>query len=399
MKLYRTILLGILILLPLQQGVLGAPVASSAQRIVETRGIWLRPPSNPDDIPAILDTITTAGFNAVFVETFYHGFTIFPSKYVPIRPEYKDVDLLKIFVEEGRERGLEIHCWIEVFYWMVDTEDYPQFPRTPLFDGHEDWLLRLRDGSTTEKAETAHIFANPAHPRVRALLIDFFKEIVTRYDVAGLNLDYIRYPAGGKGKDAGYDDFTRNLFMEQMWGVDPADIAQNEESALWEKWVNWRENMVTTFLYQTRTALNRHAPGIIVSADIFPGYYESRYSHTTYQDWKTWIDLGLIDFIIPMAYAGSLEGVRKEIQHVTSHATGKEVSVIPGIAVAKRTADAFGGPGHPPLAQQVTMIREIGLKGHVVFCYSWLMDSDENLATLRNTIYEPLPEPFHPISE
>ncbi len=94
---------------------------------------WLRPVANLTSATLQLDNIQKAGFDAIYLETFYHGFTIYPSRLVPIRPEMKGTDYLKFYIDEGRKRGIAIHPWIEVFYWEVDTTKYPQYPRTPLF--------------------------------------------------------------------------------------------------------------------------------------------------------------------------------------------------------------------------------------------------------------------------
>lgn len=386
-KILWGIVISVLLILGLGSLGTGADVAQESP-VVETRGLWLRPPSDLDTIPAMLDEIRDAGFNAIFVETFYHGFTLYPSKYVPQRPEFKGTDVLKIFVEEAHKRGLQVHCWIETFYWAVDTQQYPQFPKTPLFDGHPDWLLKLRDGSTTEKAESAHIFANPAHPGVRKLLINFICELVSQYEIDGINMDYIRYPSGKEGMDAGYDEYSRSRFKEN-WGIDPlTKIDPAKHQALWEKWVAWRENQVTFFLKELREALKKQKRKVLLSADIFPGYYKDRYHNTKYQDWRSWIDLRLIDVIIPMAYAMSIDGIKEEIEQVTHYAKDKGVMVFPGLAVSKSKADAYGGPGHPPLSSQLPLVRQMKLKGHVVFCYSWLKSGVEKISDLRKDVYQ-----------
>ena len=90
--------------------------SASGQTVVEARGLWLRPPKDISAIPEMLDQIQRAGFNLVFVETFYHGFTLYPNAIVPPRPEYGKTDVLQIFLTEGHKRNLQIHAWVEVFY-------------------------------------------------------------------------------------------------------------------------------------------------------------------------------------------------------------------------------------------------------------------------------------------
>ncbi|MCX7765259.1 MAG: family 10 glycosylhydrolase [Candidatus Sumerlaeia bacterium] len=357
---------------------------ANADTITELRGIWLRPPSDISLIPQALDEISTAGFNAIFVETFYHGHTIFPSEYVPQRPEFKGTDVLAIYIEEAKKRGLQVHSWIETFYWEVDTTKYPQFPRTRLFEGREDWKARLRDGSTTDKAEFAHIFANPAHPEVQQLLINFITEIVNKYEVAGINMDYIRYSSGEQ--DAGYDEYSRARFKE-VWGIDPKEIDKDKHPALWHKWVQWRENQVTHFLQKLRTSLNKTQRKVLLTADVFPDYYSGNEA-TIFQDWRTWIDLKLIDAIIPMAYSMSLESIQHQLERVKTYIKDKDVLLFAGLAASKKTADRYGGPGRQPLSEQIKLTRQLGLRGHIVFCYDWMKENEIELKSMPQTVYQ-----------
>lgn len=356
----------------------------NADTVTELRGIWLRPPSDVSLIPQALDEISTAGFNAIFVETFYHGHAIFPSEYVPQRPEFKGTDVLALYIKEAKRRGLQVHSWIETFYWEVDTAKYPQFPRTSLFVGREDWKARLRDSSTTEVSEYAHIFANPAHPEVQQLLINFITEIVNKYEVAGINMDYIRYSSGLH--DAGYDEYSRAKFKE-AWGIDPKEIDKDNYPALWQKWVQWRENQVTHFLQKLRSALNKTQRRVLLTADVFPDYYTGGES-TIFQDWRTWIDLKLIDAIIPMAYSLSLEDIQKQLEKIKTFIGNKDVLLFAGLAASKKTADRYGGPGRQPLSEQIKLARQLGLRGHVIFCYDWMKENEIELKTMPQTVYQ-----------
>jgi uncharacterized lipoprotein YddW (UPF0748 family) len=85
----------------------------------------------------MLDGLAANGFNAVFFETFLRGYSIAPSiqqgKVTPELPVYphlrwnfrsdgfKVYDTLQIFVDEARERGIEVHAWCHMFYWKMDN--------------------------------------------------------------------------------------------------------------------------------------------------------------------------------------------------------------------------------------------------------------------------------------
>jgi uncharacterized lipoprotein YddW (UPF0748 family) len=353
----------------------GAEATQPATR--ELRGIWLRPVASLTSATLQLDNIQKAGFNAIYVETFYHGFTIYPSKYVPIRPEMKGKDFLKFYVEEGHKRGLEVHAWTEVYYWEVDTTLHPQFPKTPLFEQHPDWLLRLRNGKTTEVQETAHIFANPAHPEVRRFLVDFFEEMLIHYPLDGLNLDYIRYPHGFE--DAGYDDYTRKAYKE-LTGKDPMDIQKNPADPEWKKWVEYREDQVIRLVEETMAMKEQTRKSAVLSAAIFAGYPAARYTDTRFQNWPKMLENGCLDAIIPMVYDGNLKGIEISIRAIYDF-TKKHpaVQLLPVLAIQRKNIDEYSGSTHPPMAQQAEIIKRFNLPGFSVFCYDWMMDSVEGL--------------------
>jgi len=346
----------------------------------ELRGVWLRPPKNPAEIPHILNRIKKAGFNAVFLETFYHGFTIFPNSNVPLRPEYKGYDILQRFIREGHKRGLAIHCWTETFYWQVDTTKYPQFPRTPLFDTHPQWRLLTKGGKTTEVAEPAHIFADPANPDVRNFLIEYYRDLLKRYDIDGLNLDYIRYPSGVV--DSGYTLYARSAF-KQFSGIDPLNINRKREPKLWVKWVKWREAQITEFVGKVSELVQREKPKVMLSAAISPIYYRNRGKIFTFQDWATWLERNYLDAIIPMAYGSTLDSIRKAVVEVAVKNRGRAL-LVPALAVPIKKSGAYGSTHHPPIDEQVRALRSMGLKGHTVFCYSWILKSEKGLGAFKN---------------
>jgi uncharacterized lipoprotein YddW (UPF0748 family) len=359
-------------------------VFSAGQRKAEQSrfiGVWLRPEASLTSVTAQLDDIQKAGFTDVYLETFYHGFVIYPSQYIPQRPEMKGKDYLDLYIREARKRGLKLHAWLEVFYWEVDTKKYPQFPRTPLLDEHPEWRLLLRDGSPTSKAEDAHNFANPAHPEVRRLLANMIGEIVGRYDVAGINLDYIRYPAGKP--DAGYDDYTRKLY-KKLSGIDPLTIEESTTNPEWRRWVWFKESQVLEMVRLAKERIDRVKPQVVLSAAIFPGPENERYQSSKCQNWREMLRRGYLDAIVPMAYSSSVEGVQKEIQTVLDAMPPfAETHVLPALAVQKRTADAYGGPAHPPIAKQARLVEDLGLPGFSVFCYAWILDSNEGFSLLQ----------------
>jgi uncharacterized lipoprotein YddW (UPF0748 family) len=349
----------------------------------ELRGVWLRPPQNFREIPSILDKIKNAGFNAVFLETLYHGFVICPGSNFLNRPEYGGHDVLQEFIKEAHARGMTVHCWTEVFYLQVDIKKYPKLPRSVIFDEHPDWKLLTKNGEASDVSEDAHIFGDPANPALQSFLLEFYRDLIQRYNVDGINIDYIRYPAGKY--DTGYTEFARKAFKNET-GVDPLMFDSNSNPEMWMRWVRWRENRVTDFVARLSDLIKHNKPQIVLSAAIFPGYYIERGQHFTYQDWATWLEGNYVDAIIPMAYAPSLEGVRGEINSVIAKNKGKAF-VLPVLAVPLTKKDNYGGSNHPPIQEQISMVRSMKLPGHTIFCYDWILQSANGFDAFKEVYF------------
>ena len=89
----------------------------------ELKGVWVRPTeTTKEQIVATLDKLKDNGFNSVFLETYYHGKTIFPSKTMnkygfTVQNElFEGIDPLKLWVDEAHKRGIKVHTWFQSFY-------------------------------------------------------------------------------------------------------------------------------------------------------------------------------------------------------------------------------------------------------------------------------------------
>ena len=103
------------------------------------------------------DQLAAAGFNALFLETFYTGYTIYPSAIAPQRGEFVGWDPLQVWAEEAAARGIELHLWVHLFHLGRITVDM-----------HPDWANLQRDGSIGAALEPGLYYGDPGHPEVRS---------------------------------------------------------------------------------------------------------------------------------------------------------------------------------------------------------------------------------------
>lgn len=296
------------------------PVAASP---IQARGVWHRPnvtgvETDLEGICSVLDTLKKTGINLVFLETFYHGMTVYRSSLIPYYTGFEEFDYspypdyLSAFVAEAGKRGIEVHAWVEDFYVGV-KENY--------FTQHlPQWLMLTKDGANRQSEGQeygGYLFLDPANPEVRQYLIRFYDELLTKFpQIAGLNLDYIRYPVSSHSDDTGFTDAAMAGFAAE-YGIDFPENATREEkaklvSAQYGNWVTYRANQVTTFVGQVYEMVKTEHAGVLLSTAVFPEQGKSFGDKK--QDFNTWLARGYLDIITPMAYYDdipSLEGALK----------------------------------------------------------------------------------------
>lgn len=279
--------------------------------LIQARGVWHRPnvtgaETDLDGICSVLDTFKKAGINLVFLETFYHGMTVYRSSLITYYTGFDAFDYapypdyLSAFVAEAEKRGIEVHAWVEDFYIGVNENYFTRFL--------PQWLMLTRDGQIrhSEGAEYGgYLFLDPANPEVRQYLTRFYDELLTRFpQIAGLNLDYIRYPLSSQSDDTGYTEVAMNGFAQQVGMTFPENATREEKVDMvaqrYDEWVNYRADQVTTFVGEVYEMVKSDHAGVLLSTAVFPEQGKSFGDKK--QDFTTWLARGYLDIITPMAY-------------------------------------------------------------------------------------------------
>lgn len=284
----------------------------STSRVVEGRGIWYNPTeTTQSQVAATMDKIEAAGLNMVFLQTVYWGYAIYPDSPTYRQfPQLDGFDLLKAFIDEGHKRGIEVHAWVHVMR-ATTVPNVDEGSMGYILDAHPNWVMKDRQGkAATSWDETSGYYYNPAHPEVRAFLRDTYTDLVKRYDIDGLQLDYIRFPMEGTASDPyerghSYDDYTIGAVKREL-GFSPLDITPDDTDK-WAKWTEWRQRQVSEVVDMLVGEVKKVKPNVIISADVVPEESGKEYK---LQDWRNWVEKGLIELIAPMTYSLDTEYVR-----------------------------------------------------------------------------------------
>ncbi|MDR1518414.1 MAG: family 10 glycosylhydrolase, partial [Dysgonamonadaceae bacterium] len=262
----------------------------------EVRAVWLTTnygldwPHNRTDIVAqkrelisILDDLKKYHFNTVFFQTRARGEVFYRSKVEPMSSVIAGggddaFDPLAFAVEECHKRGMECHAWLVTY---------------PL--GKNSFVKSLGANSVTKKNPSiakqfkGEWFLDPGNPNTDTYLLSMVKEIVSNYDVDGIQFDYVRYP-DNKGSFPDADSYR--LYGRGRKSLD-----------------DWRRDNITRFVTSAYDWVKSVKPWVQVSSSPLGRYREidgrgkgwTAYE-TVYQDAGRWLQMGKHDALYPMMY-------------------------------------------------------------------------------------------------
>lgn len=249
----------------------------------------------PDDIATIMANCAAAGCNTVFWQVRGDGTAMYPSRLEPwgraFGFEDPGFDPLALAVQEAHRHGLRIEAWVNVMPgWQGRT---PPPHGGQLYHTHPDWFLHDAAGRPQPLGDF-YVILNPCLPEVRRHIVAVFDDLVSRYDLDGVHLDYVRYAWEGlAGARQAYprDAGTLALYRRET-GRHPDD-----DAAAWD---HWRANQLTRLVDDIGRVVRRRRPGISVTASV---WRDPRIGYRDYlQNSVAWLRAGLVDVLVPMVY-------------------------------------------------------------------------------------------------
>ncbi|MEH1944811.1 MAG: family 10 glycosylhydrolase [Nostoc sp.] len=367
----------------------------------EIRAVWLDRGTivragSKAGLAQIFDRLAQTGINTVFFETVNAGYTIYPSQVAKEQnPLIRGWDPLAEAVKLAHERDMELHAWVWTFAAGNQRHNQilnvnPNYPG-PVLAAHPDWANYDNLGNMIPVGQTKPFF-DPANPKVRQYLLKLYDEIVTRYNVDGLQLDYIRYPFQdpSAGRTYGYGKAARAQF-QQLTGVDPINISPSQPE-LWQKWTTFRTAQVDSFVAQVSQQLRQKRPNLILSVAVFP-LPELERIQKIQQNWEIWARRGDVDLIVPMTYALDTSRFQRLAQPwIASKQLGATL-LVPGIRLLSLpTIGAF---------DQLQLVRDLPVSGYALFAAENFNNELQKLfistqGRVQSTKSEPIPhrQPF-----
>lgn len=355
----------------------------------ELKGVWIRPTERtPEAIISTIEKIKASGIDNVFLETYFHGQTIFPSQtmenyqFMAQNEKFLGFDPLRVWIEEAHKRNMKVHIWFETFY--VGNDNPKDNPKS-IIAVNPNWANKTkRDFDSLNPvpslSEHGGFFIDPANPDVQQFLEDLLTEIIQNYHPDGINLDYIRYPQSMAAKYSGYElsnwgytEYARNEF-KTTYGKDPIDVSY--EDSTWQLWDKYRQDKVTAFVSRISKLTKRNK--VMLTSVIFPDRQKAL--ELKQQDWRTWSALGYVDGFTPLLLTCDDQTACTMMQDVIKN-KNKNTALYAGLFIT------FMDGSSEDLLRQIYEARKIGAKGIIIFDYAHLKQKYTN--TLTMCVFDP----------
>lgn len=338
----------------------------------EVRSVWVL----PWDItsPALIDEVIATALDnhqtELLVEVRYRSDALFDtsrgaSQYANPEPRSHvlnnaSFDPLAYVLDKGHAAGLQIHAWVIVF--NATPLDAKLLQRNYIYTNHRDWLTVTANGSYLNGDNQFGYFVDPGVPEVQDYLLNVLCNLVVGYPgLDGLHLDYIRYP----DKRLGYHPVSVTRYNEYV--ANGNEITFNE----------WRIMQVTSFVHRLRGMLKELDNDLLLSAAVFADIADANVAYA--QDWVSWLQLGLVDRVYPMAYNTDFEVYKRQLQQMKL--IGKDDAIIPGLRAWDTNGKSLAVNGKngynvTDIARRIDYTRQHGFGGNALFSYPGLKVGD-----------------------
>ena len=296
-----------------------------------------------EELRNILDRLKQANINTVILQTRIRGTVIYPSRYEPwdgclsgFPGKSPGYDALAFAINECHKRGMEVHAWIVA----MPVGKWNQLGCRMLRRRFPGLIRRIGPEG----------YMNPEDPRTGDYLAEICAEITHRYDIDGINLDYIRYP--------------------ENWSIRVSHDAAR--------------NYITSIVRKIHDAVKTEKPWVKMSCSPVGKFEDlSRYgSHgwnaydRVCQDAQGWLRSGLMDELFPMMYFRDNQFFPFAIDWAEQ---SDQKMIAPGLGIY------FLNPGEGDwslgdITRELFQIRSFGL-GQAFFRSKFLTDNTQGIYT------------------
>ena len=355
---------------------------SAVQSAVQSacRGVWVSVFSaksilyTKEGVDNLINQCKKAKINEIYLQVFQSGNAYYDSK-VCDKSKYNEMvkaagmDTLDLLLRQAHENNIKVFAWVNVLSLGRNNKAdiINKFGNSILT---RDQYLRPSQSEANMDLDKYYlredqIFLEPGDPRVEEYILTIINGIINRYPlISGMHLDYIRYPSpvpfvpGSRFKKFGltYGYGVKNLErFKDKTELNPLDTLNNEDEYL--AWDNWKRQQVTDLVRKISNLVKVKSADLSVSCAVI-SLTERAYTNA-FQDWSFWLEDGIIDYAVLMAYTKDNQFAKEIVKSALGHRGKGKVYIGIGLFLMKNNPDLF--------YNQYKMINDLNPDGIVFF--------------------------------
>jgi len=359
----------------------------------EVRALWVvrTTLTSPEKIRQLVASAADNGFNTLIVQIRGRGDAYYKSRVEPRAADLKNqpatFDPLALTLEEAHKRGLKVHGWLNTNL-LANLDALPSDP-AHVYNKHPEWLAvpkpvaaelynvsprdpvfrqKIVDWSKANRGELEGVYTGPANPKVRDHIYNIWMDVLKHYPVDGLHFDYVRFAS----PDFDYSRTSLEKFrkwlepqlnaeqrrkLKQSLKTDPV-AAPGMFAA---QFADFQRAQVTTLVERIYRAVKKRRPDTLVSAAVFAND-ENAYTRR-FQDWRRWLQMGILDVACPMAYSTDTAVFQKQIEVATTTAHAAKRQVWAGIGAYRIPSESA--------VEKINVGRALNAAGFILFSYDF----------------------------
>jgi len=368
--------------------------ASMAQaQAPEVRALWVvrTTLTSPEKIQQLVSSAADNGFNTLIVQIRGRGDAYYNSRVEPRATDLIDqpasFDPLALTLTEAHKRGLKVHAWINTNL-LANLDALPTQP-DHVYNKHPEWLAvpkpvaaelynvsprdpifrqKIVEWSKANRGELEGVYTGPANPKVRDHIYNLWMDVLKHYPVDGLHFDYVRFASPDF-------DYSRTSLKKFRKWLEP-QLSSDERKRLKDtlktnplaapemfapKFADFQRLQVTTLVERIYRAVKKRKPGVLVSAAVFAND-ENAYTRR-FQDWRRWLQMGILDVACPMAYSTDTAVFQKQIEVATTTAHNAKRQVWAGIGAYRIPSESA--------VEKINVARSLNAEGFILFSYDF----------------------------
>lgn len=290
-------------------------------------------------------------------------------------------DLFQYIIQEAHKKNMKVHAWMNIFRVGKNPQatilrkygtdiitrdnlnrsmkDYPEF-KLPL--PHSKYFIYGEDGC----------WLDPGDLRVHQYYLELIQELLNKYPgIDGVHFDFFRYPytvpfgpgsKWNKGIEFGYGIESVKRFKSK-YQLDPFTMEKNEENC--QLWDNWRRDQITDVLKKSKNIISKMNSKVQLSAAAL--CWSERAYQSSFQDWRRWLEEGLVHHVAVMNYTQDYRFFRYLAQSAVSARSNSKVRMGIGLYLLEKKPDLA--------LKEIQYVKTLAADGVILFAFEALKNN------------------------